>query len=208
VLTTTNLKENKMTTTNPTTQRKPRNNRANRIKALRASRKTEKDAINKLTNKVLEMSAMCDLDEERTARRISSATKSEYGRIHGLVNLIGSISKWPCEPGNESQISENQLKLQQSGLDLMLLEDIAEIRGHHTFCDSDSLELIEAKEPDYELYSDLSELLLEELRIKAVAPRITDELWQRNEAKAKSRAIAELEELKIAVEAHKVAMAK
>lgn len=178
-----------------------------RLKARKASRRTEKLALVKLQALVLDVATACNLDEERTARRITSALSSEYGRVNGMINLLAAVAKWPAEHGDESMVSTNQLMLSKDmGLDLMLFEDISKAKGFHTF-HTDALETIVGMEPQYEEYEDNCTIMLEELNLKAVSARIEPTVWARNEAKAIEKTENDVIKLRQAVADHKALMA-
>ena len=178
-----------------------------RLSALKASRKVEKQALQKLQNLVLDIANACNLDEERTANRIAAALKSEYGRINGMINLLAAIGKWPVERGDESMVATNQRMIEKEfKLDLMLLEDISTCKGYHTF-HTDALEVIGGVEPQYELYEDNCTIFLEELGCKAVSAAIEPTVWERYESRAKERTENDVVSLRQAVAEHKALMA-
>ena len=155
------------------------------------------------------MTDTCGLDDEKIAKRIDVALSSEYGRINGLINLIGSLAKWPAEPGDGASVSTNrQLLREELKLDTILLEDIIAFRGYHTFHD-DELNVIEGVEPSYEEYEDYCYLFLESMDLldeQAIRPTISRTTWERNEKRAIERTKVQIDMLKAEVERHKLLM--
>lgn len=118
--------------------------------------------IKALVKQINQITASLDLDDERMARRIDSAMKSEYGAINGLINLVASLAHWPADVGNGMDVPTNRTTLANAGFDLVLLEQIRQSRGYHTFI-SDELKIIDGVEPDYETYSQLCTIYLESI---------------------------------------------
>ena len=116
--------------------------------------------IKALVKQINQITASLDLDDERMARRIDSAMKSEYGAINGLINLVASLAHWPADVGNGMDVPTNRTTLANAGFDLVLLEQIRQSRGYHTFI-SDELKIIDGVEPEYETYSQLCAIYLE-----------------------------------------------
>lgn len=159
------------------------------VAANRAAVSKLKSTINSIVNELA-------LDEERMDKRVDSATRSEYGTINGLINLVASIANWPAEPGDGSQVSTNRRVLEDKfELDLMLLEDIRNYRGYHSFV-TDDLEIIDGTEPDYENYTDYCEIFLETLGVSSNRPSIDAAKWNRAEDKAKAKALEDLASMK------------
>ncbi len=148
-----------------------------------------KDLINNITKEI-------HLDKDNMAKRIDSAMRSEYGAINGLINLLVAIGNWPAERGDGASVATNRVILEQKfKLDLMLLAEIAEYRGFHTFVSSE-LSIIEGREPQYVAYRDYTTVLLEELlgdsAKKINKPELLPQRWQLAEAKAITTAETEL----------------
>lgn len=189
------------------------------IAANRATLKSLTGLINAIVKELA-------LDDERMAKRMDAALRSEYGPINGMVNLVVSISNWPAEPGDGSMISVNrQILTEKFGLDLLLLDDIKTFKGYHTFVSSE-LEVIEGVAPQYEDYADYCQIFLEELAEIALAsklnkpvarltkadkkviviaskPTIDENRWVKLEAIAQTKAKLDLEDMVLEVERHK-----
>ena len=161
---------------------------------IKANRET-KDKLIKLINSITDE---LNLDEDRMAKRIDSALRSEYGPINGLINLVVAIAQWPAEPGDGAMVASNRLALESKfGLDLLLLDDIKQFRGFHSFVSND-LEVIEGQEPKFEDYTDYCHIFLEDLGAVAYKATIEPNTWRRREVVAREK--AELEKAKLSAE--------
>ena len=170
------------------------------IQANREAHKALKALINNITKDL-------SLDEDRMAKRIDSATRSEYGPINGLINLVVSIANWPVEQGDGSMVSTNRAILEDKfNLDLVMLDDIKTFRGHHSFV-TDEVEIIDGKEPMYEDYTDYCSIFLEELGVQSSKPTINPDSWQRAEAQAMKKAQEDQKQMAEELQAHKAYMA-
>ncbi len=170
---------------------------------IRASRKEEKAVIEVIKDKITEIVAICGLDEDKSARRIQVALKSEYGRVNGMINLLAAICKWPAEAGDGAAVSLNQSVIESElKLDLLLLEDISSFKGFHTF-HTDELDVIDGTEPDYQNYQDYCTLLLEELGFERTSASIEATTWKAKEKRAKVKTKEDVKQLVREIEAHK-----
>lgn len=172
---------------------------SSRLDAKKANIQSNREASKVLKKLLKDITNTLDLDEERMAKRIDSATRSEYGAINGLVNLVASVANWPVENGDGALVSTNRLILEDKfNLDLVMLDDIRAYRGFHSFV-TDDIEIINGQEPQYEDYTDYCEIFLEELGVKSTRPTICPDRWKTAEtraiAKAKTDQAQMLEEL-------------
>lgn len=172
---------------------------SSRLDAKKANIQSNREASKVLKKLLKDITNTLDLDEERMAKRIDSATRSEYGAINGLVNLVASVANWPVENGDGALVSTNRLILEDKfNLDLVMLDDIRAYRGFHSFV-TDDIEIINGQEPQYEDYTDYCEIFLEELGVKSTRPTICPDRWNTAEtraiAKAKTDQAQMLEEL-------------
>ena len=125
------------------------------------------------------------------AKRIDSALRSEYGPINGLINLVSAIASWPAEPGDGAMVSQNRMILESKlNLDLLLLDDIKQFRGYHSFV-NDELEIVQGTEPQFEDYTDYCSIFLEDLGAKSFKATIEPATWQRRELVARQKAEVE-----------------
>lgn len=179
--------------TKKTTARKPRTPKTiSRLDSKRATIQANRAAVKKLKDLAINIALELNLDEDRMAKRIDAAMRSEYGAINGLVNLTASIANWPAEPGDGNMVSANRAVLEDKfNLDLMLLEDIRTFKGYHTFV-TDELVIMAGVEPMYEDYADYCQIFLEELGLEANRPTIEQSKWENREAKAKEQAKEDL----------------
>lgn len=172
---------------------------SSRLDAKKANIQSNREASKVLKKLLKDITNTLDLDEERMAKRIDSATRSEYGAINGLVNLVASVANWPVENGDGAFVSTNRLILEDKfNLDLVMLDDIRAYRGFHSFV-TDDIEIINGQEPQYEDYTDYCEIFLEELGVKSTRPTICPDRWKTAETravvKAKTNQTQMLEEL-------------
>jgi len=166
-----------------------------------AAEKATRTTLNKLLSSITEELA---LDEARMAKRIDSALESEYGPINGLVNLVVAVAKWPVDYGDGANVGVNRRTLENKfGLDLVMLSELAQLRGYHSFV-TDDLDIIEGKEPKYEDYGDYCQIFLEDLGVVAQRLQITPVAWQGKEARAYVKAQATVVERLQAVEDYKL----
>ena len=178
--------------------------RMNRVQSKRATIELEKQAITELKKLINKIADEVGLDPDKVGRRVQTALKSEYGRVNGLVNLVSAISYWPAEAGDGASVNEaRELIANKLQVDTMILEDIRNYRGYHTFA-SDELKIISGSEPDYENYADYCQIFLEDLGIKGFSkPTICKSKWTKLEVKAQEEAQLELDTLKAEVDAYK-----
>jgi len=178
-----------------------------RIASKRETLANERTTINALKKTVNNITDLLGLDEEKMNRRIDAALKSEYGRVNGMVNLLSAIANWPAEQGDGTAVPENRRLLEESlKLDLMLLEDIRTYRGFHTFA-TDELEIIDGVEPQYEDYEDYVAILLEDMGLSPQQRvKLNPRIWAKVELRTKEKAKLDIEQMKIAVEKHKLMM--
>lgn len=172
---------------------------SSRLDAKKANIQSNREASKVLKKLLKDITNTLDLDEERMAKRIDAATRSEYGAINGLVNLVASVANWPVENGDGALVSTNRLILEDKfNLDLVMLDDIRTYRGFHSFV-TDDIEIINGQEPQYEDYTDYCEIFLEELGVRSTRPTICPDRWKTAEtraiAKAKTDQAQMLEEL-------------
>jgi hypothetical protein len=161
-------------------------------------------AIGKLKQLVNNITSTLDLDEDRMAKRIDAAMKSEYGAVNGMINLVVAISNWPVEAGDGANVALNRRILEDKfNLDLLLMEDIGSFRGYHSFA-TDTLEIKEGKEPDYQNYADYCRIFLEELGVTTNRPTIEPVAWRGREAKASKDAKDELIKMADAIDRYKL----
>lgn len=179
-----------------------------RLAEKRALIEANRNAVKALKDLIGRIVADFSLDEDRMAKRIDSASRSEYGAINGLVNLVASIANWPVEQGDGSMVSTNRQLLEiKFDLDLMLLDDIRTYRGFHSFV-TDELVIIAGVEPQYENYTDYCEIFLEDLGVTSNRPTIDADKWNRAEVKAKERAEIDLDTMRAELELHKAFLAQ
>lgn len=161
---------------------------SSRLDAKKANIQSNREASKVLKKLLKDITNTLDLDEERMAKRIDSATRSEYGAINGLVNLVASVANWPVENGDGALVSTNRLILEDRfNLDLVMLDDIRAYRGFHSFV-TDDIEIINGQEPQYEDYTDYCEIFLEELGVKSTRPTICPDRWKTAETRAIAKA--------------------
>lgn len=173
-----------------------------------AKRKLEKannrEALKALRGLIMEITEKLSLDEEKMEKRLDSAFNSEYGQINGTINLLCAIANWPADVGDGASVASNKKIIEEEfKLDLMLLADIRESRGFHTFV-TDDMQIMHGVEPKYQDYADDCEIFLQEqFDITAHKPTIDKTTWERAETRAKTNATEELERMKEQVERHK-----
>lgn len=156
--------------------------------------KDNRNTVATLQKLVTDIAKDCDLDIERTARRIAAAKQHEYGPINGMINLVCAIAKWPAEPGDGANVPVNQLMLEEKyKLDLIMLEDLSSFKGYHTFC-TNELEILEGVPPMEEEYVGYCQVFLNELGCKATIDPINMVAWERKETSARAKAQIDLEE--------------
>ena len=144
----------------------------------------------------------CDLDPETMAARINAAMDNKHGRVIGLINLLAATAHWPVDKGEAKSVPTNKLLISDK-VDTLVLSMIREARGFHTFIAED-LTIMDGIEPDYEKYSELAQILLEDLDIENVPQLTIDrEIWLREETKAKDKATKDQAEMLEAIEKYK-----
>lgn len=174
-----------------------------RLEAKRNEIRANREAGKVLKKLLKDITAGLDLDEERMAKRIDSATRSEYGPINGLINLVAAVANWPVEQGDGSLVATNRQVLEDKfNLDLVMLDDIRMYRGFHSFV-TDDIEIINGVEPDYENYADYCEIFLEDLGVKSTRPTINEAKWQAAEIRASKKSKDDKAQLEMELEIHR-----
>lgn len=174
-----------------------------RLEAKRAKITADREAIKALKTLIKNIVATLDLDEDRMAKRVDSAIRSEYGAVNGLVNLVAAIANWPVESGDGSMVSLNRQTLEDKfNLDLVMLDDIRKFRGFHSFV-TDDIEIMEGVEPQYEDYTDYCAIFLEELGVTSNRPTICEATWLAAEQRASKKAKEDQAQMKQELEIHK-----
>lgn len=158
------------------------------LKARKKQLEQSRQARTALTNLIKEIAVECELDMDSISKRLSSALKSEYGAVNGLINLLTAICAWPAEQGDGSSVAINQDKIATKfNIDLVFMDDIKSVRGYHTFISNEG-DLIDGKAPDYEEYTQLCQILLGELKLsECIKTRISQETWELTEEKTASK---------------------
>ena len=144
----------------------------------------------------------CDLDPETMAARINAAMDNKHGRTVGLVNLLAATAHWPADKGEAKSVPTNKLLISDK-VDTLVLSMLREARGYHTFIAED-LTIMAGVEPNYERYSELATILLEDLNLESI-PQVTidRETWLREETKAIDKATKDQAEMLEAIEKYK-----
>jgi hypothetical protein len=174
--------------------------------ASTASYTDQKLAIEKITTTIMDITAICGLDEDRMSKRLAAARSSEYGRINGHINLLSAIVCWPADQGDGSSVSSNQLLIQDElNIDLMLMEDIKASKGFHSFL-TDDLEIIPGVTPDTETYLDLVQMALETLGLDIGVNNLDPIKWEAIEASTLIKIKTEQLDLETQAAAHDAKM--
>lgn len=177
----------------------------NPLEAKKAIIEADRETVIRLTSTIMQITELCNLDEEKMYRRILTAKKSEYGRINGLINLLAAVTNWPADAGDGASVAMNQQLIAKQGTDLDILEDIRSFRGYHTFV-ADDLSVINGVEPDYENYSDYCAVFLDSYGLTNSRVAIDPTKWRLAEIRAKDKALKDLESMKQAIADHKALM--
>ena len=171
------------------------NTTRDQLMGLRAAEKALKSQINVIVE-------TCDLDPETMAARINAAMDNKHGRTVGLLNLLAATAHWPADKGEAKSVPTNKLLISDK-VDTLVLSMLREARGFHTFIAED-LTIMAGIEPNYEKYSELSQILLEDLGLDYIPQIIIDkETWLREETKAIDKATKDQAEMLEAIEKYK-----
>ena len=175
-----------------------------RLTAKRELIANERKTIKTLQNLIFDIVDELGLDEEKMTKRIQAALGSEYGRVNGLVNLLAAVCNWPADQGDGASVMANRKQIEDKfpQLDMLLLADIRNYRGFHTF-HNDELEIISGQEPNYEDYEDFVAILLEDQGLTPQRVSIDADQWTRMELRAKETTTKSITMMREAVEAHK-----
>jgi len=155
------------------------------------------ESISKLKVLINKVADIAGMDTSRVAKRMEVATKSEYGKVPGLLNLLSAIVKYPTDnksPGDLTATKEEIVAL--TGVDEVVFSDLREAKGYPTFL-TDDHERMDGVEPDYEEYEMLCNLMANDLNIPVVDIKLDQAKWDRAEAKAQAKVEKDL----IAIEA-------
>ena len=166
------------------------------LTALRAAEKALKAQINTIVT-------TCDLDPEPMAARIASAMENKHGRVIGLINLLTAVAYWPADKNEAKSAPANKLAITDK-VDTLVLSMIKDVRGFHSFV-TPELEIITGEEPDYDKYSELATILLEDLLPDQAIPTIAIDkaIWLAEESKAATKALQSQQDMLEAIEKYK-----
>ena len=165
------------------------------LNAMRTAEKALKSQIQAIVK-------TCDLDADTMASRINAAIDNKHGRVIGLINLLSATAHWPADKGEAKSVPTNKLLIADQ-VDTLVLSMLREARGYHTFIAED-LTIMAGIEPNYEQYSELSQILLEDLGLESVPQLTIDrDVWLREEAKAVDKATRDQAEMLEAIEKYK-----
>jgi len=177
------------------------------------------EAIRTVRDVVTTVLDVTDLDEERVMNRFNMLRRDEYGRVPGAINILASIYAWPVasveEASSISEVQENIMdalqaagyvnKFNKHSLADMLME-VKEVKGFHTFLDNEKFETVEGVEPAYDELSYLYASIAQILGLPLVDFKLTEDKWEKNEAKIIKKVEAELEAAEIALAEHEEVM--
>lgn len=173
-----------------------------------------REAVTDLSALIHKVGAIAELDEDSLDASIKLARRSEYGRIPQMLSKICSIYAWPVDsvadakeiPERQEEILEVLNKYSNHNIDDDLLMDLKESKGSHTFMDSKTKEVVDAKEPMFEEFAYYVTTLADYLGVPIVDNKLDEAKWHKAEAKAIAKIAKEQEEDEIALAAHKALM--
>lgn len=186
---------------------------ANNMKARELFLQTNPEAINyrlrmesidTVQSLIKEIGHVAGMDSEALGSRISMATsRSEYGKVPGLINLLSSVCNWPLDKdASTSGMAEAKEAVAGVLPDLIdVLEDIKQAKGYHTFV-SDEHELVDGIEPDFEEYTMLLNVVASNLQLPVLDVKLSEAAWERAEDKAYTKAKESIEAIKVELEEH------
>lgn len=153
------------------------------------------DSINTMKEAISIAVTIAEMDKNKLSRRTKAAMKSEYGKVPGLINLLSAIINWPTDSQTPDNLSAIQDEICTNlGLEQVMLDDLREAKGFHTFLTEDQ-EIMDGSEPDYEEYNMLCELMASKLNLSVVDMKLSESEWNKREAKAIAKAKQDLEDI-------------
>ena len=153
------------------------------------------ESINTMKEAINIAVTIAEMDKNKISRRAKAAMKSEYGKVPGLINLLSAIINWPTDSQTPDNLSTIQDEICANlGLEQVMLDDLREAKGFHTFLTEDQ-EIMDGSEPDYEEYNMLCELMASKLNLPVVDMKLSESEWNNREAKAIAKAKQDLEDI-------------
>ena len=162
-----------------------------------------RETLKSLTSKLEAVYEEIGMDIDMWHRKINASRRWEYGRVSALINVIAATYAWPIVDSSEAS---NIPVLQEQILDILkidgeILLDLKESKGYHSFL-NDDFEVVTAVEPDYDEYNYYVLTVADALQLPFVDHKISEQLWDKNEAKALSKIVIEQEEAAQALKRH------
>lgn len=171
--------------------------------------------VENMTTLVKEAAAAVGLDEVMLGKKIDATENYQFGQTIGLMNLFGRIMQWPSftdtdnslVPARKAQLAiwfDNKMGHSFSAT---LFNKFRTARGYTSFA-TDDLELIDAKEPNWETLTPILVAMDQHLQVEIHDANLDKAKWAMAQAKAETRASDEIAEKTAELELHKQKMAK
>ena len=153
------------------------------------------ESINTMKEAINIAVTIAEMDKDKISRRVKAAMKSEYGKVPGLINLLSGIINWPTDSQTPDNLSAIQDEICTNlGLEQVMLDDLREAKGFHTFLTEDQ-EIMDGSEPDYDEYNMLCELMASKLNLPVIDMKLSESEWNNREAKAIATAQQDLKDI-------------
>lgn len=183
------------------------NNSDTRLKSdIMINDSLKRETVKTLKSVILSVAEELNLDTEKFEKRIESARRSNYGRICELISIVASIYAWPISQNTQAseipEIRERMLdKLAELGIlvDGDLLLDMKEARGHNSFLDESTFEVVSGVEPIYDELQFYFLTFAELAQLPIIDYKMNETIWSKEETKAIQRIQAELEAAQVAL---------
>lgn len=169
----------------------------------------KRESISSITTVLKAVAEHLEFDMEKLESTIKNSRKSEYGRVPELLTVLTKMYAWPVNSVDEAkEIDDKQEEIRELLAERNirvthdLLLDVKESKGYHSFLDTNSYEIVDGVEPEYDDFNFYITSLAESMNIPYVDFKLDETKWDKNEAKALTKIQLEHEAAQTALKAH------
>jgi len=160
----------------------------------------KRESVKTMSTIILGLAEELNLDSEKLERRIEQARRSKYGRICELMSIVASIYAWPISQNTQaSEIPEirermlDYLTTLNISVDGDLLLDMKEAKGHNSFLDESTFEVVAGVEPIYDELEYYYLTFASACNISIIDYKMNETVWDKMETSAIQAVQASLE---------------
>jgi len=172
-----------------------------------------REAIGTMTTILTRVVTAIKGDHDKLANRLKMIRRSEYGRVPEMVNVLAGLYAWPIQDGGDARdipTLQDEILSTLASMDIAvtgdLLLDIKEAKGHHSFMDKDTGDIIDCLEPEYEEYRYFVLTFAEAAGLPLMDIKLTEPVWLTQENKIVAKLNLEIAANAEALAAHEAMM--